>query len=75
MRELRIVGNLLVMADPATSANDARALALKAEIGEVSRVGMRLGRMMLARVCSVRRVNRADKACSASSSFLNRWRR
>jgi hypothetical protein len=41
-------------------------------IGGVSNVGMRLGRIILARVCSVRSVNRADNACSASSSFLNK---
>jgi hypothetical protein len=46
---LRILGSRLVMAELATSAKDAIARALKADIGEVSKVGSKFGRMTLDR--------------------------
>jgi hypothetical protein len=70
--EFRMVGSLLVMAPPATSDSDARARALNGEIGGVSSVGRRLGRMILDLDVSVSRVRSAERACSASSSERNR---
>ena len=66
--EFKIEGSRRVIADPATVDREARALALKDDIGDVVRVGIKLGKIMLERVVSVRSVNRADNALSASSS-------
>jgi alpha-D-ribose 1-methylphosphonate 5-triphosphate synthase subunit PhnI len=75
IREFRILGRRRVIADPATVDREARALALKDDIGDVVRVGIKLGRIMLDLVVSVRRVKRADNALSASSSVRNRLKR
>ena len=73
--EFKIEGSRRVIADPATVDREARALALKDDIGDVVRVGIKLGKIMLERVVSVRSVNRADNALSASSSVRKRLRR
>jgi hypothetical protein len=75
IRELRIVGSRRVMAEPATVDNEAKALALNEEIGEVVSVGIRFGKIMLDLVVSVRSVRRADNAFSASSSVLSKLKR
>jgi hypothetical protein len=72
---LRIVGSLRVIAELATSAKDAIARALKADIGEVRSVGRRFGRIMLDRAWSVRRVRSAESAFCASSSERRRLSR
>jgi len=75
IRELMMLGRRLFMAAPATLDRDARALASNAEMGGVIRVGIRFGRIMFERVVSVRRVRRAERAFSASSSDRRRFSR
>jgi hypothetical protein len=75
MRELRMVGSLRVIAEPATVDKEASAFALNEDIGEVVRVGIRFGKIIFDRVVSVSNVRRADKALSASSSILSKLRR
>jgi hypothetical protein len=75
MREFKILGSLLVMAEPATLEREASAFALNEDIGEVVSVGIRFGRMIFDRVVSVSKVKSADKALSASSCCRRRFKR
>ena len=75
MREFKMLGKRRVKAEPATDEREARAFALKVEIGEAVRVGIRFGRMIFDRVVSVSKVKSAASALSASSSVRRRFNR
>ena len=75
MMVLRTLDNRLVMALPATSAKDAMARALKPDMGDLSNVGNRLGKIMFDRALSVSRVRRAESAFCASSSLRSKANR
>jgi alpha-D-ribose 1-methylphosphonate 5-triphosphate synthase subunit PhnI len=75
INEFNMTGKRRVMAEPATVDREASAFALNDDIGDIVRVGIKLGRMIFDRVVSVSRVRRADKALSASPSVRNKLKR
>src|SRR5450432_3556225 len=62
MSEFRMLGKRLVIAEPATVDNEARAFALNDVIGDAVSVGIRFGSIMFDLVVSVKRVSNADNA-------------
>ena len=74
-RLFNIAGNLRLIDALLIDARDDRALALKLVMGGERSVGMRFGKIMLARDVSVSRVNNADSAWSACAGSLRRLRR
>ena len=61
-----MLGKRRVRAAPATDEREARAFALKTDIGEVVSVGIKFGRIIFDLVVSVSKVKRAASALSAS---------